>query len=118
MSLTSSNVSIPIAGQVVDSSALVPGDIVNLASPLLAVIPADLLLLSGDTIVNESMLTGESIPVSKAPIQDDDLVKWREGGDVTAAMAKGLLYAGTQVVRIRGNVVGGQALALVVRTGE
>lgn len=63
------------------------------------------------------MLTGESIPVSKTPINDDDLAKWKEGGDVTVAMAKGLLYAGTQVVRTRGNIISGQALALVARTG-
>ena len=102
---------------------LVSGDIVNLSSVPLTLVPADLFLMSGDAIVNESMLTGESVPVSKAPIKDVDLVKWRDTAAITPEIAKSFLYAGTRVIRVRGSMTadggtGGPALGMVVRTGE
>ncbi|KII92069.1 hypothetical protein PLICRDRAFT_103455 [Plicaturopsis crispa FD-325 SS-3] len=105
-----------------ESTALVPGDIVNLSSSQLFSVPADMFLLSGDAIVNESMLTGESIPVSKIPVGDYELVKWKELKDIDAEGTRCFLYAGTRVVRIRGALAadgstGRPALALVVRTG-
>ncbi|KAI9509489.1 P-type ATPase [Russula earlei] len=106
-----------------NSSDLVLGDIVNLTEPPLSILPADLVLLSGDAIVNESMLTGESVPVSKIPVKDEDLVRWRETADVQGDMAKSFLYAGTKVVRIRKSVGPAEspfdrpALGLVARTG-
>jgi cation-transporting ATPase 13A2 len=99
------------------------GDIVNLTDPPLSVLPADLVLLSGDAIVNESMLTGESVPVSKIPVKDEDLARWRETTEVQGDMARSFLYAGTKVVRIRtsfGSVESPfdrPALGLVARTG-
>ncbi|EKM54134.1 uncharacterized protein PHACADRAFT_209950 [Phanerochaete carnosa HHB-10118-sp] len=108
--------------QVVDSADLVPGDIVNLNDPPLHVFPADMFLLSGDAIVNESMLTGESVPVSKAPINDEDLARWKDSKEPTGDTNKSFLYAGTRVVRIRGGMAadgstGLPAVAIVVRTG-
>jgi cation-transporting ATPase 13A3/4/5 len=106
-----------------DSTDLVPGDIINLSESQSNFFPADMFLLSGDTIVNESMLTGESVPVSKFAINDDDLGRWKDNKDVQGDTAKSFLYAGTKVVRIRGSLaadssIGRPALALVVRTGE
>ena len=46
-------------GRYVTSSELVPGDIYEVTDPSLTQFPADSLLLSGDCIVNESMLTGK-----------------------------------------------------------
>eukprot|EP00798_Chlamydomonas_sp_ICE-L_P017929 gene17929-24323_t len=46
------------------STKLVPGDIVLLDS---YVLPCDLVLLRGECIVDENMLTGESVPVRKVP---------------------------------------------------
>ncbi|KAI0697731.1 P-type ATPase [Cerioporus squamosus] len=105
-----------------DSSEIVPGDIVNLNEPPLATLPADMFLLSGDAIVNESMLTGESVPVTKIPVKNEDLARWQDCVDVSGDMAKSFLYAGTRVVRIRGALTtdgrpGSLALGLVVRTG-
>ncbi|KAI0093395.1 Ca-transporting ATPase [Irpex rosettiformis] len=104
------------------SESLVPGDIVNLLNPPLHVLPADLFLLSGDAIVNESMLTGESVPVSKIPVKDIDMQRWKDVKDVSGDITKGFLYAGTRVVRIRGSATGDgsqgtPALGLVVRGG-
>ncbi|KAL6307860.1 P-type ATPase [Sparassis latifolia] len=105
-----------------DSSALVPGDVVNLVDPPLTTLPADMYLLSGDAIVNESMLTGESVPVGKTPIKDEDLARYRDAKDITGDSSKGFLYAGTRVVRVRSNMAPDgspriPALGLVARTG-
>ena len=103
-----------------DSTDLVPGDVINLSNSQFSVVPADLFLLSGDAIVNESMLTGESVPVSKIPIKDDDLARWRDGG--CDGNPKCMLFNGTKIVRIRGALSSEgkdmPSLALVVRTGN
>ena len=90
--------------------------------PPLSVFPADMFLLSGDTIVNESMLTGESVPVSKIPIKDEDLARWKDLKDVSGDISRGFLYAGTRIIRVRGGLTtdgtsGPPAIGLVVRTG-
>ncbi|SPQ21687.1 c1eb0dc3-0464-4a13-8161-56535fb40a3e [Thermothielavioides terrestris] len=106
----------------VSSSDLVPGDVYEVSDPSLSQFPADSLLLSGDCIVNESMLTGESVPVSKTPATDGTL----QSLDLAAStmlpeVAKHFLFCGTKIVRARqpqearGEEAG--ALALVVRTG-
>jgi magnesium-transporting ATPase (P-type) len=99
---------------------LVPGDVVNLSMSSFNLVPSDLFLLSGDAIVNESMLTGESVPVSKIPVKDEDLVKWKDGGEENS---KSFLYGGTKVVRIRGTITADPSasqpcLAVVARTGN
>ncbi|EIW82801.1 Ca-transporting ATPase [Coniophora puteana RWD-64-598 SS2] len=107
-----------------DSTDLVPGDIINLSELQSALFPADMLLLSGDAIVNESMLTGESVPVSKVPARDEDVARWKDVGDVGQGdgVGRAFVYSGTKVVRIRGalapdGTTGRPALGLVVRTG-
>ena len=90
--------------------------------PPLTVVPADMFLLAGDTIVNESMLTGESVPVSKIPIKDEDVARWQEMTDISGEVTKSFLYAGTRVIRVRGGLTtdgtnGPPALGLVVRSG-
>ncbi|KAL2263022.1 hypothetical protein VTK26DRAFT_8547 [Humicola hyalothermophila] len=106
----------------VDSSDLVPGDIYEISDPSLTQFPADSLLLSGDCIVNESMLTGESVPVSKVPATDETL----RNLDLAASTAvpevvKHFLFCGTKIVRVRrpqeDQDQEAVALAMVVRTG-
>ncbi|KAJ0271530.1 hypothetical protein COL940_010983 [Colletotrichum noveboracense] len=106
----------------VPSSELVPGDVYEVSDPNLTQFPSDGLLLSGDCIVNESMLTGESVPVSKTPATDDTMHKLDLAAPtVSPEIAKHFLFCGTKIVRARrpqedrdGDAV---ALALVVRTG-
>mmetsp|Transcript_7330 Transcript_7330/g.8783 ORF Transcript_7330/g.8783 Transcript_7330/m.8783 type:complete len:155 (+) Transcript_7330:722-1186(+) len=47
----------------IESTELVPGDIIEV--PKGKTLPCDLILLSGSAVVNESMLTGESVPILK-----------------------------------------------------
>ncbi|KAF4120141.1 cation-transporting P-type ATPase 13A3/4/5, partial [Geosmithia morbida] len=104
------------------SSDLVPGDIYEVSDPNLTQFPADSLLLSGDSIVNESMLTGESVPVSKVPANDEVLRNMNlQASSVSPETARHFLFCGTKIIRTRrpqedqgGDAV---ALALVVRTG-
>ena len=49
------------------SEVLVPGDIVIIPDNFL--MPCDVVLLAGSCIVNEAMLTGESVPVVKNALQ-------------------------------------------------
>ncbi|CAD6185047.1 unnamed protein product [Caenorhabditis auriculariae] len=98
----------------VDASELVPGDIMLLA-PHGTVMPCDALLLNGSAILNESMLTGESVPVTKVPLSGADDV----GDNVrfnNEKHSRHLLYCGTQVLQARfyGNK---PVRAVVVRTG-
>lgn len=106
----------------VSSSDLVPGDLYELSDPNLTQFPSDSLLLTGDCIVNESMLTGESVPVSKLPATEDTIhIMDLAASSVAPEVARHFLYCGTKIIRTRrpqedqdGDAV---ALALVVRTG-
>ncbi|KAJ1968270.1 hypothetical protein IWQ62_001346 [Dispira parvispora] len=114
------------------SDQLVPGDVFEISDSRLTQVPCDAMLLEGDCIVNESMLTGESIPVSKSPATlktffDLDLSCLNPGPE----LSRHLLFSGTKLIRVRSGTrgLGGEqwnsfhrgshrrATALVVRTG-
>jgi cation-transporting ATPase 13A3/4/5 len=106
----------------VPSGDLVPGDVYEVTDPSLTQFPCDSLLLSGDCIVNESMLTGESVPVSKVPVTNESL----ELLDLSAStihpeVARHLLFSGTKIIRARrphdDSDDEAAALAMVIRTG-
>ncbi|KAK1148276.1 hypothetical protein N8T08_010085 [Aspergillus melleus] len=106
----------------VPSRELVPGDVFEFSDPSLNQVPCDCILLSGDCIVNESMLTGESVPISKTPLTDDALSYLDlNASSVHPNIAKNFLFSGTRVIRTRRpqNVDDDEAIALaiVVRTG-
>jgi cation-transporting ATPase 13A2 len=107
----------------VDSAELVPGDVYEVTDPALTQFPCDSLLLSGDCIVNESMLTGESIPVSKIPMSDASLdLLDLSASAVHPEVARHMLFSGTKIIRARRpheDHVDDEAaaLAMVVRTG-
>ncbi|GME74449.1 unnamed protein product [[Candida] boidinii] len=104
----------------VKSNELVPGDIYEISDPSLNVLPCDSILLTGDCIVNESMLTGESVPVSKISISQDliiDLEFEFKKTKISTALSKSFLYNGTKVIRSRKTSNNEPSIGLVVKTG-
>jgi P-type E1-E2 ATPase len=71
--------------------------------------PCDLVLLSGTCIVNESMLTGESIPVIKNQLPKTQDIYNSDNG------AKYTLFGGTNVIQTR-KFGKSEVLGLVIRT--
>lgn len=55
---------------VVNSMEVVPGDILSLSSRNHVHVPADVVLLQGTAVVDEALLTGESVPQIKSTIQE------------------------------------------------
>ncbi|KAK2871562.1 hypothetical protein FQN49_003053, partial [Arthroderma sp. PD_2] len=106
----------------VPSTELIPGDVFEVSDPSLTQIPCDCLLLAGDCIVNESMLTGESVPVSKFPATDHSLAQLNLAAtSVDPGVARHFLFCGTKLIRARRPQDPADdeaaALAMVVRTG-
>jgi len=56
----------------IDSDEIVPGDIVKIYTNSL--IPADIVLMNGKCIVNEAMLSGESVPLIKENILNETTI--------------------------------------------
>ncbi|KAH7618816.1 putative Polyamine-transporting ATPase 13A3 [Nannochloris sp. 'desiccata'] len=92
-----------------NSTELVPGDVVVVHPGIL---PADLVLLRGEAIVDENMLTGEAVPVRKVSYVPDV-----DGPNYDADVCKSCtLYGGTAVAQVRPGGVERMALGVVVRT--
>ena len=80
------------------SDQLLPGDIVSLTRSLTDnLVPCDILLLRGSCIVDESMLTGESVPQMKEPLENEKDLKQNlvVEGDGKLHM----LFGGTKIVQ-------------------
>jgi len=86
----------------------VPGDIIVIENK--SMIPCDCILLSGELMMNEASLTGESIPVPKYPLEKN-LNIFKSSED-----KRNCLFEGTRVL-INKPINERYVLALVVRTG-
>ncbi|XP_063798171.1 LOW QUALITY PROTEIN: polyamine-transporting ATPase 13A2 [Pseudophryne corroboree] len=98
---------------IVSSLDLVPGDCI-LLPPEGVYMPCDAALLSGECIVNESMLTGESVPEMKTPLPDGP----QAAGTVYSSDThqRHTLFCGTQVIQAK-SYLEDEVIAVVVRTG-
>lgn len=95
------------------STELVPGDVILIPANGM-MMPCDAALIQGTCIVNESMLTGESVPVTKTSVPS-------AGEDSTERFSlvqhkRHTLFCGTQVIQTR-FYTGETVKAVVIRTG-
>ncbi|XP_020566425.1 probable cation-transporting ATPase 13A3 isoform X3 [Oryzias latipes] len=95
------------------STELVPGDVIVIPANGM-MMPCDAILFHGNCVVNESMLTGESIPVTKTSLPSS-------GHDAAEIYnmeehKRHTLFCGTQVIQTR-FYAGELVKAVVVRTG-
>jgi manganese-transporting P-type ATPase len=82
----------------IQSNELIPGDLVSITrSSNENLVPCDILLLRGTCIVDESMLTGESVPQMKDSLENVDDLK-REL-DTEGEGKLFMLFGGTKVVQ-------------------
>ncbi|KAJ2855263.1 hypothetical protein J3B02_002262 [Coemansia erecta] len=85
---------------------LLPGDVFEVVGSM-HILPCDAVLLEGDCIVNESMLTGESVPVAKVPVIPSVFGKMRLASSTFGSdIAKHVLFSGTRLVRVKKNSLG------------
>ncbi|KAH0624207.1 hypothetical protein JD844_007751 [Phrynosoma platyrhinos] len=97
-----------------ESCHLVPGDILLLEGQKLS-LPCDAILIDGSCVVNEGMLTGESVPVTKTPLpHTDNTMPWKKYS--VEDYRRHILFCGTEIIQTRrtGN---GPARAVVLQTG-
>ena len=95
----------------IDTKYLVPGDILEIPSSG-CTMQCDAVLLSGNCILDESMLTGESVPVTKTPLpcKKDLIYDMKEH-------ARHTLFCGTKIIQTR-YIGSEQVLAVVINTGN
>ena len=84
------------------ASELVPGDAIRL--PLGALVPADATIVSGSVMVDQSMLTGESVPVDAntgSTVYAGSLIRRGQAiGNVTATGSKSYFGRAAELVRL------------------
>ena len=98
----------------IHSNDLIPGDILVIPKEGTTLL-CDAALISGTAIVNESMLTGESIPVTKTAVNKPPTEEEAETFN-TLKFKRNTLFCGTNILQTRyfGNE---KVLAVVVKTG-
>ncbi len=90
---------------------LVAGDVVLIPTTGGVMMECDAVLVEGTAVVNESMLTGESVPVTKIPVPDEADSKF-----VYDLQRQHVVFCGTEVMQ--GKVQDGtHCRAVVIRTG-
>jgi len=92
----------------INSINLIPGDIIEI--PDATRMPCDCILLEGNVVVNEAMLTGESVPVVKSALPNlQNIYNPEEDKKYT-------IFSGTEIVQTR-SAEGTKTIGLVIHTG-
>ncbi len=111
----------------IKSELLVPGDIIGIKN--MSIMQCDAVLLNGNVIVNESMLTGESVPVTKTALSNPrgasvsicnelqlaNSLKMEAKLNI-AEHSRHIIFSGTQVIQTR-FYENEKMKAVVLRTG-
>ncbi|KAM6223933.1 putative cation-transporting ATPase 13A5 [Rhynchocyon petersi] len=99
--------------QELESRLLVPGDVLILPGKLS--LPCDAILIDGNCVVNEGMLTGESIPVTKTPLpHSENTMPWKSHS--LEDYRRHVLFCGTEVIQVKPSGQG-PVKAVVLQTG-
>ncbi|XP_025038282.2 putative cation-transporting ATPase 13A5 isoform X1 [Pelodiscus sinensis] len=97
-----------------ESRYLVPGDIIVLDERKHS-LPCDAILIDGGCIVDEGMLTGESIPVTKTPLpHTENTNSWKTHS--AEDYRRHVLFCGTEVIQTKPSGKG-PVRAVVLQTG-
>ncbi|CAC5407094.1 Probable cation-transporting ATPase W08D2.5,Probable cation-transporting ATPase 13A3 [Mytilus coruscus] len=100
----------------ISSEDLVPGDVIEIPRNG-CIMQCDAVLVAGNCIVNESMLTGESVPVTKTPLPNPKMSKSQD--DIFFNIkehSRHVLFCGTHIIQTR--YYGTHKVrAVVLRTG-
>ncbi|EDL78145.1 similar to 9330174J19Rik protein (predicted), isoform CRA_a [Rattus norvegicus] len=100
--------------QDLESRLLVPGDLLILTGSRVQM-PCDAVLIDGSCVVDEGMLTGESIPVTKTPLsQTASSAPWKMQSE--ADPRRHILFCGTEVIQAKA-AGSGTVRAVVLQTG-
>ncbi|XP_031220460.1 probable cation-transporting ATPase 13A4 [Mastomys coucha] len=100
--------------QDLESRLLVPGDLLILTGSRVQM-PCDAILIDGSCVVDEGMLTGESIPVTKTPLsQMASSAPWKMQSE--ADPRRHVLFCGTEVIQAKATG-SGTVRAVVLQTG-
>jgi len=92
-----------------ESTLIIPGDVIVIDEGVNAA-PCDCVLISGEVLMNESMLNGESTPIPKFPIVNkQDLFNFKDG-------KRHILFEGTKVLESK-PTEHKYVLAIALRTG-
>ncbi len=113
----------------INSSEILPGDLVSIdrGRDESDVVPCDLILLSSNVVVDEAMLTGESVPTLKESTASLSEIATYENLSMEVKHKNHILFGGTRVLKVEQNsedepnrsmkTPDGGALCLALRTG-
>ena len=98
-----------------ESCELVPGDLISIPADG-CTMTCDAVLITGTCIVNEAMLTGESVAVTKSALEQPPSEEEEGAKYDTERNKQNTLFSGTKVIQTRFHS-NSKVLAVVVRTG-
>lgn len=103
----------------IDSDKLIQGDIVFLKKGKInddLMVPADLVLLEGRALADESLLTGESVPITKQSVNNVDREQVIDNDLINVKNV--ILFSGTKLIETTSEKNKNRIKCVVLRTGR